>query len=83
MSRHPSSDLKHGSTKDNGSVQSNPKEDDTSRMVNSSDLVLDIVPLSIVPDFTPEEARTLNSKAVKISGKSPSSMTKKLGSILV
>ena len=57
--------------------QLNSRVDDTSRLINLSDLVLDIIPLSIIPASTQEEARPSASKDVRGSCKSSISNTDK------
>ena len=77
MSQHVTPNLRQSLSEDHGSLQSNSRVDDTSRMINLSDLVLDIAPISMLPAPTQDEARTLSPKDVRASGKSSYSNTGK------
>ena len=70
MSQQLSSDSVHAPSKDKDSSPSNSRAEEPYRMVNPSDLVLDIAPLSIIPASTHEEATAYASRYVRTSGKS-------------
>ena len=65
MSQHPSPDQMHASFEDRRSSPPNSRAKDSFQMINLSDLVLDVVPLSTLHPLSHNEEIPFSSKNVK------------------
>ena len=69
MSQHPSSDFVHASSVNHGSSSSISRDKESLQMINLSDLVLDVVPVSMVYPVLDKEEGPSTAKDDKISSK--------------